>query len=108
MQLNKNPVIDRRAKIKIILIVLLLCIAFLLLNNNGLIKVFQAKHENQVLIEKKENLETKQSELIEQKDKLQHDKKYIEKTAREQYNMVKPGEKVYKVIEEEWLVTGNW
>ena len=101
MQLNKKPVIDRSAKIKIILIVLLLCIAFLLLNNNGMIKLFQAKKENQVLIEKKEDLEVKENELLDEKEKLQHDKKYIEKTAREQYNMVKPGEKVYKVIEEE-------
>ena len=101
MQLNKKSVIDRSAKIKIILIVLLLCIAFLLLNNNGMIKLFQEKKENQVLIEKKENLETKENELLEEKEKLQHNKKYIEKTAREQYNMVKPGEKVYKIIEEE-------
>jgi len=100
MQLNKKSVIDRSAKIKIVLIVLLLCIAFLLLNNNGMIKLFQAKKENQVLIEKKEDLETKENELLDEKEKLQHDKKYIEKTAREQYNMVKPGEKVYKVIEE--------
>jgi len=101
LQLNKKSVIDRSAKIKIILIVLLMCIAFLLLNNNGMIKLFQAKKENQVLIEKKETLEAKENELLEEKEKLQHDKKYIEKTAREQYNMVKPGEKVYKVIEEE-------
>lgn len=66
-----------------------------------MIKLFQAKHENRVLIEKKESLEAKKNELLEEKDKLQNDKKYIEKTAREQYNMVKPGEKVYKVIEEE-------
>jgi len=100
MQLNKKSVIDRNAKIKIVLIILLLCLAFLLLNNNGMIKLFQAKKENQVLIEKKENLEVKENELLDEKEKLQHDKKYIEKTAREQYNMVKPGEKVYKVIEE--------
>ncbi|MCD6336995.1 MAG: septum formation initiator family protein [Candidatus Marinimicrobia bacterium] len=100
MQLNKNPIIDRKAKIKIILIVLLMCIAFLILNNNGMITLFQVKHENQILIEKKETLEAKRIELLEEKEKLQHDKKYIEKTAREQYNMVKPGEKVYKVIEE--------
>ncbi len=97
---DKKPLIDTSARIKIILIVILLCIAFLLLNNNGMIKLFQAKKENQVLIEKKESLENLETELFEEKEKLQHDKKYIEKTAREQYNMVKPGEKVYKVIEE--------
>lgn len=97
---DKKPLIDRSAGIKIILILLLLCIAFLLLNNNGLIRYFQAKNENQTLIEKKEELEVKEAELQEEKEKLQNDKKYLEKTAREQYNMVNPGEKVYKVIEE--------
>jgi len=98
---DKKPLFDRSARIKIIVIVILLCIAFLLLNNNGVIRLFQEKKQNQVLIEKKEELEAKETELLEEKEKLQNDKKYIEKTAREQYNMVKPGEKVYKVIEEE-------
>jgi septum formation initiator len=83
---DKKPLIDTQARIKIILIAILISIAFLLLNNNGMIKLFKAKQENNA--------------LIEQKEKLQNDKKYIEKTAREQYNMVAPGEKVYKVIEE--------
>ncbi|TDI83838.1 MAG: septum formation initiator family protein [Caldithrix sp.] len=32
-------------------------------------------------------------------DRLQHDPDYIEKIARERYNMVKPGEKVYLLRE---------
>ncbi len=65
-----------------------------------MIRLFKEKKQNHALIEKKEELEAREKELLEKKEKIQTDKKYIEKTAREQYNMVKPGEKVYKVIEE--------
>ncbi len=98
---KKTSPLDARARIKIILIVILLCIAFLLLNQNGLIRLFQAEHEHRTLIEKKESLEQRSKELQEEKEKLQTDTKHIEKVAREQYNMVQPGEKVFKVIEEE-------
>jgi cell division protein FtsB len=98
---DKKKLFDSSARIKIILIIILLCIAFLLLNNNGLIRLFQEKKQNLELIEKKEELEQRETELNEEKEKLQNDEKYLEKTAREQYNMVKPGEKVYKVIEED-------
>ncbi|MCK4813700.1 MAG: septum formation initiator family protein [Candidatus Marinimicrobia bacterium] len=99
-QKNSSP-IDANVKAKIILIIILICLSFLLLNKNGTIKLFQEKHEHQVLIERKEALEQKELELQEEKEKLQHDEKHIEKIAREQYNMIIPGEKVYKVIEEE-------
>ena len=101
---DKKKLFDSSARIKIILIIILLCIAFLLLNNNGLIRFFQEKKQNHALIENKEELEQRETELNEEKEKLQNDKKYIEKTAREQYNMVKPGEKVYKVIEEDRIL----
>ncbi|MDZ7795844.1 MAG: septum formation initiator family protein [Candidatus Marinimicrobia bacterium] len=98
---KKSSVFDARAKIKVILIIILLCLAFLLLNRNGMIKLVQEKREHQELIEKKAELEATQEELLEEKERLLNDKKYIEKIAREQYNMVLPGETVYKVIEEE-------
>ena len=96
---KKSP-IDTKAKIKIILIVVLMGISFLLLNRNGMIRLFRAEQEYKTLIEKKEILEQKKGELESEKEKLLNDKKYIEKIAREQYNMVLPGEKVFKVIEE--------
>lgn len=66
-----------------------------------MIKLVQEKGEHYELIEKKAELEATQKELLEEKERLLNDKKYIEKIAREQYNMVLPGETVYKVIEEE-------
>ena len=39
--------------------------------------------------------------LIEEKNRLENDLKYIEKLAREKYKMAKPGEKVFKVIDKD-------
>ncbi|MDZ7822008.1 MAG: septum formation initiator family protein [Candidatus Marinimicrobia bacterium] len=86
---------------KVVLIIILLCLAFLLLNRNGMVRLVQQKQEHREFIEKKITLEKKQKALLEEKEHLLNDKTYIEKIAREQYNMVLPGETVYKVIEEE-------
>ncbi|MBW6458555.1 MAG: septum formation initiator family protein [FCB group bacterium] len=96
---KKSP-FDAKAKVKIILIVILMGISFLFLNRNGMIRLFRAEQEYKSLIEKKEALERDKSGLESEKEKLLDDKKHIEKIAREQYNMVLPGEKVFKVIEE--------
>ncbi len=98
---DKQKAFNSSARLKVIILLILLCFAFLLLNNNGLVYLFKAKQKNTELIEKKMELESKEENLLNEKEMLQSDKKHIEKKAREQYNMVKPGEKVYKVIEEE-------
>jgi cell division protein FtsB len=97
---KRKSAIDTKAKLKVILIVILIGISFLLLNRHGMIRLFRAEQEYKTLIEQKESLESQKKEILEEKEKLQKDKKHIEKIAREQYNMVLPGEKVYKVIEE--------
>ena len=35
----------------------------------------------------------------EEKNRIENDLEYIEKIAREKYKMVKPGEKIFKIIE---------
>ncbi|MFA6619217.1 MAG: septum formation initiator family protein [Candidatus Neomarinimicrobiota bacterium] len=97
---NEKKTFDSSARLKVIVIVILICLALLLLNNNGLLYLFKAKEEHEDLIEEKIDLETKQALLLNEKKMLENNESYIEKTAREQYNMVKPGEKVYKVITE--------
>jgi cell division protein FtsB len=97
---KKSSPFDSKAKLKLLLIILLLCLALLLLNKNGLISLFKEKQIHQHLIEEKTELEEKKLSLEEEKEKLLNDRQYIEKIAREQYNMVLPGETVYKVIEE--------
>ena len=38
--------------------------------------------------------------LEKEEEKLKFDEKYIEQIAREKFKMVKPGERVFKVVEE--------
>ena len=43
-------------------------------------------------------LRKEREERKEEKNKVENDLEYIEKIAREKYKMVKPGEKVFKVV----------
>ena len=45
------------------------------------------------------NLPESSSILKNEKSKIENDLDYIEKIAREKYKMVKPGEKIFKVID---------
>ena len=46
-----------------------------------------------------ELLQNKLAEVSSDLNKIENDLDYIEKIAREKYNMVKPGEKIFKIIE---------
>ena len=45
------------------------------------------------------NLRAERETLKTEKNKIENDLKYIEKIAREKYKMVKPGEKIFKVVD---------
>lgn len=96
---KKSSALTPKVRLKLLLIILLLCFALLLLNRNGLISLVKERQTLKTLSEEKINLEKRHLSLEEEKEKLLNDKEYIEKIAREQYNMVLPGETVYKVIE---------
>lgn len=100
LKLKNTSPFTTPVRVKILLIVLILCFALLLLNKNGAISLFKEKQNQRTLVEEKIRLEQKQKLLKDEKTKLLDDKQHIEKIAREQYNMVFPGETVYKVIEE--------
>ena len=48
-----------------------------------------------------DSLRAEQEGLIGEKDKLENDLDYIEQLARARHRMAKPGEKVFKVMEQE-------
>ena len=80
-------------------IILILGSLFLLLNDMGILKWYQMKKErnniqiaiNQLILEEKS--------LMEELDRLENDEEYLKNIAREQFHMVKPGEKVFRVID---------
>lgn len=66
----------------------------------GTWKLYQSDRDKQQLIKDIEELETKKANLDSERTRLLNDQDYIEKVAREQYNMKKKGEKVYRVENE--------
>ncbi|MDD5710309.1 MAG: septum formation initiator family protein [Candidatus Marinimicrobia bacterium] len=100
LKLTNSSPFTTPVRVKVLLIVLILCFALLLLNKNGAISLFKEKQNQRTLVEEKIRLEQEHKLLKDEKTKLLDDKQHIEKIAREQYNMVFPGETVYKVIEE--------
>lgn len=63
----------------------------------GSLKLYQSHEEKQELLKEIEALKIKKARLDSERIKLLNDPDYIEKIARETYNMKKKGEKVYKI-----------
>ena len=77
-----------------------LTIAFVFLSGNrSLLKLHSLYKEKENLEVKKGDLIKQNQELKEEIKKLKNDDQYIEKVAREKYNMKKDGEEVYLIEE---------
>ena len=72
---------------------------FLVSNDLGIVRWYQLHRErNQVKI-KIDQLIQEEAALTNELDRLTNDKEYIKKIARKKFHMVKPGEKVFRVID---------
>ena len=72
---------------------------FLVSNDIGIIRWYQLRDErNQVRVEINRLIQ-KEGDLTNELDRLTNDKEYIKKIAQEKFHMVKPGEKVFRVID---------
>ena len=60
---------------------------------------YKIKNERKLIQNKIANLRAEREILKNEKNKIANDLNYIEKIAREKYKMVKPGEKIFKVID---------
>ncbi len=67
--------------------------------DHGLLKLYKIKKERQIVQKKITLLREEREKLKTEKIKIENDLSYIEKIAREKYKMVKPGEKIFKVID---------
>ena len=67
--------------------------------DHGLLKLYKIKNERKLIQNKIANLRAERETLKNEKNKIENDLNYIEKIAREKYKMVKPGEKIFKVID---------
>ncbi len=82
----------------VFLIGLSLVIVFVF-GDHGLLKLYKIKNERKLIQIKIANLRAEREKLKNEKNKIENDLNYIEKIAREKYKMVKPGEKIFKVID---------
>ena len=72
---------------------------FLFSNDMGIVRWHQLHNErNRVRIEIDRLIE-KEAELASELERLTNDKEYIKKIAKEKFHMVKPGEKIFRVID---------
>ena len=83
-------------------LVFLICFSLVIVfifGDHGLLKLYKIKNERQMVQKKITLLREEREKLKAEKIKIENDLSYIEKIAREKYKMVKPGEKIFKVID---------
>ncbi len=94
----KNKKLNPRFLKIILSIFILLLVYFLFISGpRGSWQLYKSDREKQQLQEDIQKLELRKAELDSEKNKLENDPGYIEKIAREKYNMKKKGEKVYRI-----------
>ena len=83
-------------------IVFLICMSLIIIfifGDHGLIKLYKIKNQRKNVQNHITQLRKEREKKKEEKNKIENDLEYIEKIAREKYKMVKPGEKIFKIIE---------
>lgn len=88
-------------KILLGLLGLVLVIWFLFVDVYSLKTRWDLGQQKKDLIQKTEELKSESETLVQDIQKLENNPDLIEKIAREEYGMKKPGEKVYKIKKEE-------
>ena len=74
-------------------------IIFLIFNDFGLVKLIQLQTAKSALHSDVQGLLNQQIKLQNEIIELETNEEYIEKIARERFMMVRPGEKVFRVID---------
>ena len=101
---RKNPNLSSIAKTQkqfIQGLVLLICMSLIIIfifGDHGLIKLYKIKTQRKKIQNHITQLREEREKRKEEKNKIENDLNYIEKIAREKYKMVKPGEKIFKVV----------
>ena len=80
-------------------IILILGGILLIFNDMGIIKWYQLRQERLHVQTEIDRLILEEKDLTSELDRLENDDEYMKKIARERFHMVKPGEKVFRVID---------
>tara|TARA_B100000927_G_C16439344_1_gene459073 strand:- start:662 stop:1000 length:339 start_codon:yes stop_codon:yes gene_type:complete len=82
----------------IVLLISFCLIIIFVFGDHGIVKLYRIKNERKIIQKEISELRIQREKLENEKVKIESDLKYIEKIAREKYKMVKPGEKIFKVL----------
>ena len=96
---SKSILAPRKALFKGVVLLILFSLAIVFIfGDHGVIKLYKIKNERKMIQKKIAELREEKEKLKNEKNRIENDLGYIEKIAREKYKMVKPGEKIFKVI----------
>ena len=74
-------------------------VILLLFNDMGIIKWYELRQERKYLQMEIDQILLREQKLAEELKLLENNEEYIKKIARERFYMVKPGEKVFRVVD---------
>ena len=94
---QKKSVFQNR--IMIFPLILILGGLFLISNDMGIVKWYQLRKERNRIQAEIDQFIKDEAALTDELDRLKNDEEYMKKIAREKFHMVKPGEKVFRVID---------
>ena len=97
---SKSILVPRKHLFRgIVFLMLFSFVIVFIFGDHGLLKLYNIKNERKIIQKKISQLREEKEVLKNEKSKIENDLDYIEKIAREKYKMVKPGEKIFKVID---------
>ena len=80
-------------------LIIILVVLFLLSNDMGIYRWYQLRKERNHIQAEIDQFIQDEAKLTDELDRLKNDDDYIKMIAREKFHMVKPGEKVFRVID---------
>ena len=80
-------------------LILILGGLFLISNDMGIVRWYQLRKERNSIQAEIDQFIKDEAVLTDELDRLKNDEEYMKKIAREKFHMVKPGEKVFRVID---------
>ena len=86
-------------RIMIFPLILILGGLFLISNDMGIVRWYQLRKERNRIQSEIDQFIKDEVVLTDELNRLKNDEEYMKKIAREKFHMVKPGEKVFRVID---------
>ena len=82
----------------LLLLISLSLVMIFIFGDHGLLQLYKLEQEKKNIKNYISTLRELREDRFTEKNKLENDKEYLEKLAREKYLMSKPGEKVFKIL----------